>query len=289
MILKHMKIIHKTLFCAAIIAAAAVPLAAQTSLNNAVSNVNTTYADIADLVTEAPIAVDLQIRKVRKLPASQSFGVPENIARVLVEADVVTLLRGPGGVAARQRFLVDLPKDARGKIPNLKKQRFFAFASPVAGRSDMLQLIRPDALLPYNAQTNGTVRSIVEEVVKPAAPAKITGVSSAFYSPGTILGEGETQIFLTTATGDPFGISVVSRGDIQRSWTVSTSEVISDAVPAPQRGTLLWYRLACGLPRQMPADVTGPADSGNAARVVADYSFVRAQLGQCNRTRPLPG
>lgn len=283
-----MKYLNKMLCLAAISALSATPLAAQTAQNHAVSNVNFTYADIADLVTEAPIVVDLQIRRIRKLPATQTAGVPANIARVLIEADVVTLLRGPGGVAAQQRFLVDLPKDARGKVPDLKKQRLFAFASPVAGRTDMLQLIRPDALVEYSAQTNAAVRNIVEETVKPGAPAKITGVSSAFHSPGTILGEGETQIFLTTATGDPFGISVVSRGDTGRSWTVSTSEVISDAVPAPRRGTLLWYRLACGLPKQMPAGVTSSDDSVNAARAMADYRFVRAELGQCSRTRPLP-
>lgn len=281
-----MKKIKKAPLLALLLAAAASPLHAQVDNSLAVSKVNFTYADIADLVTIAPMAIDLKIRKIRKLPDTQTLGVPENLQRVLAEADVITLLRGPGGIAARQRFLVDLPKDARGKIPNIKKQRFFAFARPVAGRTDMIQLARPDALVEYGAETNRVVRDIVREAVRENAPAKITGVSSAFHSPSAIIGEGETQIFLNTDTGAPFGISVTSRGDAQRSWTVSISEVISDAMPAPRRATLLWYRLACGLPAQMPANITSSSDSANAAKAMADYRFVRQQLGQCSRTRP---
>lgn len=283
---KPMKKMKKVSLLGLLLAAAANPLHAQVNNIPTVSKVNFTYADIADLVTIAPMAIDLKVRKIRKLPDTQTVGVPDNIQRVLAEADVITLLRGPRGIAARQRFLIDLPKDTRGKVPNIKKQRFFVFARPVAGRTDMIQLARPDALVEYSAETNQVVRDIIREAVQKNAPAKITGVSSAFHSPSSIIGEGETQIFLNTETDAPFGISVTTRGDTGRSWTVSTSEVISDAVPAPRRATLLWYRLACGLPVRMPADVTSSSDSVNAAKAMADYRFVRQQLGQCSRTRP---
>jgi len=261
------------------------PAYAQNNADYAVSGVNFTYADIADLVTSAPMAIDLRIRKIRKLPETQTIGVPQNIQRVLAEADVTSLLRGPSGIGARQKFLLDLPKNERGKIPKLKKKRFFAFAAPVAGRNDVMQLIRPDALVEYSAGTNDLVRRVLAEAVRIDAPQKITGVSSAFHSPGNIVGEGETQIFLNTENGQPFGLSIESRSGQSRQWTVSTSEVISDAVPAPRRETLLWYRLACGLPAALPRSAIETDDTSNAMKAADDYRYIRTQLGQCSRTR----
>ncbi|MEE9433812.1 MAG: hypothetical protein V3V15_06205 [Sphingorhabdus sp.] len=243
------------------------------------------YADIADLVTTAPMIVDLQIRKIRKLPESQTMGVPPSIQRALIEADVLSLLRGQRRVASTVKFLLDIPRDSRGRIPKLKKRRYFAMANSVSGRSDAIQLVRPDALIEYSAANNDMVRAITRETVQADAPQAITGVSSAFYSPGAIIGEGETQIFLTTAMGQPVGLSIVSRADEGKRWSVSTSEVISDTDPAPRRNTLLWYRLACGLPKQLQAELVGSGDGANAARAQADYSFVIDALGPCGRTR----
>lgn len=265
-----------------------VPLQAQNSAEFSLSAVNFSYADLADLATEAPMVVDLRIRKIRKLPETQTVGVPENLQRVLAEADVISLLRGKGGIAERQRFLIDLPRDERGKIPKVKKRRYFAFAKAVPGRTDFLQLTRPDALAEYGEASNNMLRNILREAVRIDAPQKITGISSAFHSPGTIIGEGETQIFLTTETGQPFGISVTSQSGGARNWTVSTSEVISDALPAPKRETLLWYRLACGLPPALSPQLVGSQDSSNVRKAVSDYQYVQERLGPCQRTRKAP-
>lgn len=281
--------IVKIIFMATSLTMIAAPTYAKNNLKHAASDVNFTYADFADLVTEAPMVVDLQIRKIRKLPKTQSMGVAENIQRVLAEADVNSLLRGPSGIAAKQKFLIDLQKNAQGKMPKLKKMRFFAFASPVNGRNDMLQLIRPDALVKYSESSNIMVRRILPEAVRIDAPQKITGVSSAFHSPGNILSEGETQIFLTTENRQPFGLSIINRNDTGREWSVSTSEVISDSVPAPKRNTLLWYRLACGLPKTLPQSTLNGANAENTAKAEADFQYIRGQLGQCDRTRPSAG
>ena len=40
-------------------------------------------------------------------------------------------------------------------------------------------------------------------VFKPGAPPAITGVANGFHVPGTLPGEGETQLFLNTSTGEP--------------------------------------------------------------------------------------
>ena len=41
-------------------------------------------------------------------------------SRMLIEADVMALIRGEGGIADRVRFVLDVPKDAKGKVPKLK-------------------------------------------------------------------------------------------------------------------------------------------------------------------------
>ncbi len=246
----------------------------------------TGYADMADLVTTAPMIIDLQIRKVKRVPDSQSSGVQPGYQRTLVSANVLSLVSGRSGVAAQIQFLIDLPPDAKGKYPKLKKQRLFIFAKPVQDRKDMVQLIRPDALAYYSDANNALVRSIATEAVKLNAPERIIAISSAFHNASTILGEGETQIFLTTDKRQPFGLTVESRAG-QRQWAVSTSEILSETEPAPQRNSLLWFRMACGLPAELPAARVGSENPQDIKAAQADYRYVRQQLGACGRTRPL--
>ena len=95
-----------------------------------------TYADIADLATEAPIALHARIREATVLKPERAPGVAAGHVRIYVEADVVSLIRGSGPLAARISYLVDLPVDAKGKPPKLKKkQPVLLFARPVAGAS----------------------------------------------------------------------------------------------------------------------------------------------------------
>ena len=93
-----------------------------------------TYADIADLATAAPIALHARIHSAAALKAERAPGVAAGHTRFYVEADVVSLIRGRGPLAARISYLVDLPNDARGKPAKLrKKQPVLLFARPVAG------------------------------------------------------------------------------------------------------------------------------------------------------------
>ena len=243
------------------------------------------YADIADLVVISPLIVDASIRNLQKVAPEQAVGVPAGAQRMLIEADVTALIRGQGGVAPRVRFLLDVPKDAKGKIPKLKKQRFFLLGSSVTGRPGEIRLSRPNALVGWSAANDALVRSITKEAVQIDAPPKITGIISAFYSAGTVLGEGETQIFLKNANEQPLSLSVLSRPGQEKRWAVSTAEVIDESATAPTKFTLLWYRLACDLPRALSSDLVEAADSENAARAQADYKFVLDSLGPCGRKR----
>lgn len=243
------------------------------------------YADIADLVVISPLIIDATIRNLQKVAPEQALGVPANRQRMLVEADVLTLIRGQAGLMPRVRFLLDVPKDAKGKIPKLKKQRFFLLGSIVAGRPGEVRLSRPNALVQWSAANDLLVRNITKEAVQIDAPAKIAGVISAFYSAGTILGEGETQVFLKTDTDQPLSLSILSRPGQAKRWAVSTAEVIDESATAPTKFTLLWYRLACDLPRSLSPDLVEAAESDQAARAQADYKFVLESLGPCGRKR----
>lgn len=243
------------------------------------------YADIADLVVISPLIIDGTVRSARKIPADQAVGVPATLQRMLVEADVMALIRGEGGVASRVRFLLDVPKDAKGKIPKLKKQRLFLFGSAVPGRPGEIRLSRPNALAFYSPANDALVRDITKEAVQIDAPQRITSVASAFHSRGTVLGEGETQIFLKTDKEQPLSLSVLSRPGQPKSWAVSTAEVIDASASAPTKFTLLWYRLACGLPRSLPPERIEVTNIEDAARAQADYKFVIDALGPCGRKR----
>jgi hypothetical protein len=243
------------------------------------------YADIADLVTVSPLIVDATIRNLQKIAPEQAIGVPADRQRMLVDADVTALIRGQGGITPRVRFLLDVPKDAKGKIPKLKKQRLFLLGNTVNGKPGEIRLSRPNALVQYSAANDALVRSITKEAVLIDAPPKITGIISAFYSAGTVLGEGETQVFLRTAKDQPLSLSILSRPGEEKRWAVSTAEVIDESASAPAKFTLLWYRLACDLPRTLSPDRVEAADSDNAARAQADYKFVLDSLGPCGRKR----
>jgi hypothetical protein len=245
------------------------------------------YADIADLVVIAPVIIDAKIRNVKKVPAEQALGVPVNMQRLLVEADVQALIRGTGGITPRVRFVLDLAKDARGKLPSLNKQRLFLMAqyTNVPGN---IKLARPDALIQWSAGNDALLRAITKEAVQIDAPAQITGIGNAFHNPGTLLGDGETQIFLKTANNQPMALTVLSQQAVGKRWSVSTSELIDETSSAPKRDTLLWYRLACGLPKRIADAAFETDDAKNRSAAQADYVFVLKSLGPCGRQRPLP-
>ncbi len=243
------------------------------------------YADIADLVVISPLIIDVTIRNARKVSPEQAIGVPANLQRMLVEADVLALIRGSGGVSPRVLFVLDVPKDAKGKVPKLKKQRMFLLGSAVAGKPGEIRLARPNALVQFSAANDALIRAITKESVQIDAPQRITGIISAFYSAGTVLGEGETQVFLRTEKNQPISLSIISRPGQAKRWAVSTSEVIDDSASAPAKHTLLWYRLACGLPRDLSAESVESGEGDNVARAQADYKFVIESLGPCGRKR----
>ncbi len=106
----------------------------------------------------------------------------------------------------------------------------------------------------------------------------VTGIASAFRVPGAVPGEAESQFFLSTRSGKPVSLVVLTRPGEKRQLSVALGDVIDDAAAGVPPQTLLWYRLACTLPPALPPGL------GAAADVAGDYRFVRDSLGPCGRT-----
>lgn len=241
------------------------------------------YARVVDQVLSAPLLIDATIRDATRLKPAEAPDVRPGHARFYIVADVGALIRGPSEVAAQVAYLADVPFDARGKAPRLKRLRVLLFARPVPGRPREIQLIGSEGQQPWSPALDARIRTISREVVAPDAPPEIRAVGNAFHVPGTLPGEGETQIFLTTADNRPVSLSVLRRPGEERRWAVALSEVVDEAAGPPARDTLLWYRLACGLPRTLPDRSVAAMEPADAAVAREDYAFVLQALGPCTR------
>jgi hypothetical protein len=245
------------------------------------------YADLVDRALAAPIVVVATISDTIRLKPERAPGVAPGHVRLYIEASADTLIRGAGGLPPNLSYLVDVPLDAKGKAPKLKDSKVLLLARTVPGKPGELQLIAPDAQLPLTPELDQQVRAILTEALRPDAPPPITGITSAFHVDGTIPGEGETQIFLSTREHRPISISVLSRPGQDKQWSVALGEIVDQAAKAPPKDSLLWYRLACGLPLELPAEAVADKAEGPAGDARTDYRFVLEQLGPCTRTHPL--
>lgn len=244
-----------------------------------------TYADLADLADPAALVVRAQVRKVAEVEPARAAGLRPGWARLYVEARTEAVLGGRQTLGEALRYLVDVPRDAKGKVPKLKKRSVILFAAPVPGRPGELQLVAPDAQLLADPALEARVRALLAELYAPGAAPRVTGVREAIHVTGNLAGEGETQLFLALANGEPAAITVTSTPGAGRRWNVSFSAVVDSSAPPPAPETLAWYRLACFLPPQLPASAIlagGPQDRQAAQR---DYRFVIEQLGPCPRLR----
>lgn len=268
-------------FCCAISLIAPAQSAPQPTQNQASApTVLPSYATVAGLVIGAPLIVDARIRSAVRIKGAEAANVAPGSARFYIEADVTGVIRG-SAVAQRIGYVADLPLTERGREPKLKKQRVLLFARPVAGRPDQVQLAARGGQHGYSAELDSLVRGIVRETIATDAPPTITGVGNAFHVPGSLPGEGETQVFLQTANGAPVSLQILRRPGEQARWSVSLGDIVDESAGPPRTNTLLWYRLACGLPRQLPAESLESVDGANAAIAREDYAMVLAALGPC--------
>lgn len=270
---------------AAMLAAlAAVPATADSQPPMPPASAMLTYADLADLADSAPMVIRAQPRKVVQVEPGRALGLKPGWGRFYVEARTEGVIAGTVPLGGLLRYLVDLPLDAKGKPPKLKKKSVVLFARTVPGRADELQLVKPDAQLLWDAALDVRLRAVLTELYAPGAPPRVTGVREAIHVDGDLAGVGESQLFLSTGNGEPAAITVSRKPNAPPRWTISFSEVVAgDAAPA--RDTLAWYRLACFLPAQLPQAANISPTASDRAAATRDYRFVMEQLGSCPRSR----
>ena len=244
------------------------------------------YADLADLALAAPIVAGVEILKATQLKKQAAAGVPAGQARFYVEAQVLALIRGRDGLPGQVRYLVDTDLDLRGRAAKLRKARAIVLAQPVPERVGELRLARPYAQLPWSEPIERQLRAILTEANGPTPPPRVTGITGAFYVPGSLPGESETQIFLSTTGGRPVSLSILRRPGETPRWAVATGEMVDEAAAPPARDTLLWYGLACFLPAALPAASVAELGDDGARAASADYAVVRDGLGPCVRNYP---
>lgn len=269
---------------------AALPLnhAAVAQTPAAATQPQLTYADLLDLADSSKLVVKVEIRKQTNLPPEYSPGLRPGWVRQIFETRTQALISGRGAVGESLRFLGDVPLDAKGRAPKLKKQTMIVFALPVPGRPGDLQLIDVDSYVPADPVTEQRVRDVLAQLVMPDAPPVITGIRDALSVEGNLPGESETQVFLDTRNGEPVAVSVVRRPNMAPEWGVSWTELVDQSAQSPREGTLEWYRLACFLPRDLPPEAIIANDGRGRVTAAQDYRFVLEQLGQCGRIRGGP-
>jgi hypothetical protein len=242
------------------------------------------YADLADLALAAKLAVVVTVHDAIHLKGPDAAGVAPGFARFYVEGDVNALVAGPGGVPASVSWLADVPLEAANRLPKLRKQKLILLARPVPQKPGVLQLVAKHAQLNWSPELEQRLRAILSEANGPNTPPVVTGISHAFHVAGSIPGEGETQIFLKTADNRPVSLDVQRHPGEDTRWAVSLGEIVDETAAAPQHDTLLWYRLACGLPPSLPADALADQAPDDASAAQADYKLVLDGLGACGRT-----
>ena len=121
------------------------------------------YVTLARLADAAPQVLRVQVKKTTVVDPARAPDVAPGMARLFVEAQVLNLIRGKQGVSESIRYLVDVPRNAKGNVPKLKKQQFLLFARP-GTRAGEIQLVSKEAQIVWSQATEQQVRTIVTEL-----------------------------------------------------------------------------------------------------------------------------
>ena len=244
-----------------------------------------TYADFAAFAEQADVVAIVEVRDQAEVEAARAPGLSIGESRLYIEARTQALLAGRSALGESLSYLADVPRDAKGRAPKLKKQRFIVFADMVAGRPGELRLVGPGAQVPATPETEQLARTVLAALAAADVPPAVTGIRDVMSVAGNLAGESETQLFLDTASGEPVSLSVIRRPGMEPQWGVSWSEIVDQAAKSPEPETIEWYRLACALPAQLPQDAFLQDDRAARARAQQDYAFIVEQLGGCPRIR----
>lgn len=281
--------LRSTSVVVALAAAGATPALAQGGEQSVSSAADrATYADLVAMAERSEMVIRAQIRRQTAVSPERSPGLKPGHVRLYIEADTLALISGNQRINESLAYLVDVPLDAKGKPPKLKKREVLLFADtvpgrPVTPRGQEIRLTSENAQLDYSPEFEARLRPVLSSLVAADLPPRIEGVADALAVPGTLAGESETQIFLATADRSPVSITVLRRPGLSPAWGVSWGEIIDSSARAPEPQTLRWYRLACSLPRELPSSANLARDPASRRLAAMDFAFVVEQLGPCER------
>jgi len=216
------------------------------------------------------------------VPAERAPGLAPGHQRFLVSADTLALIRSNDVLARQASFLLDLPLPPKAKPPKWAKRSFLIFGK-VENRVDYFQLLSSTAAIAWSPENEALVRKVAAELTAANAPPIIKGVDSVFHVSGAVAGEGESQIFLSTADGSPISLSIIRRPDEQPHFGASLGEVVDETAAMPSPDTPLWYRMACFLPATLPAKALAGQSTAEAAAASRDYAAFLKALAPCDR------
>lgn len=252
-----------------------------------VENPDFTYADMVTLIERSDAVADVEATAATRLKGAEAAGVPAGAQRYYIEGRLSALLGGKKGLPGQIAWLTDVPLGPANRAPKLKKARLLLFADIVAERPGEVRLAAPYGQLWWTPELDSRARGILRELAASDAPPVITRVGNAFFVPGSLPGESETQIFLKTEDGRPVSLSVLRRPGEAPRWAVALGEMVDESAAPPRPDSLLWYRLACTLPAELPDESTADLSAEAAQAARADYRVVIEALGACARNFPL--
>ncbi len=237
------------------------------------------YTDLADLVLASPVILHATVTRAQRLPRRLAPDVPQGAARHLVEARLVSLVKGESLAPAGAEWLWQGPA---GEAPK-RGQELIAFLVPAqGGRPEVrpYRLVAAGAQLRHDAALEARIRAILAEARAPGGIPRVTGVRSGFHVPGTVDGESESQFFLAAASGGPYTLVVLRRPGAKPLVKVATGDLIDESAAPVAPETLLWRTLACDLPARLPGDLA--REDG----LVRDWEAARTMIGACGRSAP---
>ena len=240
-------------------------------------------ADVARLVSRSDVILRGTITKAQRLSPKEAPNVAADHARFLVRADVAALIMAPDIMDAQVTYLVDVPRDSRGKFPKLTKMPVLLFFEQVRGVRSGWRLADIDGQRLWSAQEDADARRLAaERHAEKLEGLHLTGFGNGFHVPGNVPGESETQIFLKTANDAPVSLIILRRPDQAPRYRMVTGDIINDTDGEIRPKSLLWYHVACTLPASLPADMGEGQSEANRAAMAADYASLRGDIGPCD-------
>ncbi|MDE1468605.1 hypothetical protein [Aurantiacibacter sp. D1-12] len=242
-----------------------------------------TYADLVTFALASDLVAIVQVDDAIAFPPERAPDVPASRVRLYIESLTQSLLASDRGVGESLVFVTDTDRESDGDVPDWEDRSFVIFADQSTTRPNEVQLVSSRAMFPTGPVIEARVRRVLRQLAASDAPQAITGLRDVISIAGNLAGESETQMFVETASGAPVSLTVLRRPGMEPQWGVSLGEIVDTSARPPERESLAWFRFACSLPADLPADAFLQSDRTAQQRAREDYAFVLRALGPCER------